>query len=62
MDDFWATVCETVALCYRYRSVVGLSVLSPVCNVGALAVANPAVGWIKMKLGMQVYEDITKAP
>jgi len=44
---FWATVCKTVRLCYR--SVVCLSVLSVM-----LVYCGQTVGWIKMKLGMQV--------
>ena len=43
-DPFWATVCKTVALCYR--TVVCLSVTS-VCY-------GLTVGWIMMPLGTEV--------
>ena len=47
-SSFWATVYERFTLCYRtVVCPVGLSV----CNVGVLC---QTVGWIKMKLGMQV--------
>ena len=46
-DNFWATVCKRFAL--SYRTVVCLSVLSV-----TLVYCGQTVGWIKMKLGMQV--------
>ena len=46
---FWATACKRFALCYR---TVVLSVC-PVLSV-TLLYCGQTVGWIKMKLGMQV--------
>ena len=46
-DNFWATVCKTVALCYQ--TIVCLSCLSV-----TLVYCGQTVGWIKMKLDMQV--------
>jgi len=44
--NFWATVYETVRLCYR---TVVLSVLSV-----TLVYCGQTVGWVKMKLAMEV--------
>jgi len=52
MSDFWATVCKTVALCYR-TVVLHVPLSCPVCDVG-VAYCNQAVGWIEMKLGTHV--------
>ena len=50
MHTDWATVCKTVHLCYR-------TVVCPVC-LSVLSVTlvyyGQTVGWITMKLGMQV--------
>ena len=47
--NFWATVCKRFALCYQ-------TVVCPVCPVLSvtLVYCGQTVGWIKMKLGMQV--------
>jgi len=50
VPSIWATICKTVPLCYQ--SVVCLSVC-PVLSV-TLVYYGQTVGWIKMKLGMQV--------
>jgi len=45
----WATVCQTVPLCYR-------TVVCPVCPFlpVTLVYCGQTVGWIKMKLSMEV--------
>ena len=49
---FWATVCKTVRPMLSDRCL-SLSVLS-VCPSVTLVYCGQMVGWIKMKLGMQV--------
>jgi len=54
--DFWATVCKTVRPVLSDRCLSGLSVLSvlSVCLSVTLVYCGQTVGWIKMKLGVQV--------
>ena len=47
--SFWATVCKTFRLCYRTVVCPELSCLSV-----TFVHCGQTVGWIKMKLGMQV--------
>jgi len=47
---FWVTVCKMVRLCYR--SVICMSVLF--CLSVTLVYCGQMVGWIKMKLCMEV--------
>ena len=50
MSNFWATVCKTVRPMLSVRCLTVCSV----CLSVTLVHCGQAVGWIKMKLGMQV--------
>jgi len=51
--NFWATVCKTVRISYRTVVCLSCPVLS-VCLSMTLVYCGQTVGWIKMKLGIQV--------
>jgi len=50
MYFYWATVCK----CYRTVVCPSVCLSCPVCLCVTLVYCGQTVGWIKMKLGMQV--------